>query len=41
MMYNYDNNICIEFIYDSLLSIVNLFTYLVNLCSVENEIKLN
>ena len=36
-LYNYDNN------YDSLLYIVMLFTYLVNLCSVEkwNKIELN
>ena len=35
-LYNYhDKNICIEFNYDSLLYVVNLFTYLVDLCSVQ------
>ena len=42
ILYYYDKNICIGFIYDSLLYIVNLYlVYLVNLCPVENEIKLN
>ena len=32
LLYNYDKNICIEFIYDPLLYIVNLFTYTLLIC---------
>ena len=42
LLNNFDKNICIELIYDSLLYIVNLFTCALLICVLlTNEIKLN